>query len=181
MHSEARQCPSVEQGPLKECHRGRAGLRHCSLCLALETPEENTLIWKADDKTQWTSFIHSGWLSVPQFHNTLAVHLWPQIVWPRCFSRLTHGQLFSVWTCWWSVFCADIYYCRAILRFFFIAKKMTRILFQKPLKELWKKPEQFSYLKGKAASQGRISSCFSLLWRCSCKFSMLERFCKCNI
>ena len=119
MHSEARQCPSVEQGPLKECHRGRAGPRHCSLCLALETPEENTLIWKADDKTQWTSFIHSGWLSVPQFHNTLAVHLWPQIVWPRCFSRLTHGQLFSVWTCWWSVFCADIYYCRAILRFFF--------------------------------------------------------------
>lgn len=45
-------------------------------------------------------------LCVPRFQNTLAVHSWPQTVWPCRLSRLTHRQIFEVWTyciLWWHL------------------------------------------------------------------------------
>lgn len=94
MHVHPRHCPSVEQGALNGSHRGWALLRHCSLCSALETLEENTLIWTADEKTRSPPLIQPSRVSVLWFLNTLAGHLLPQIAWLGCFSKLTYRQIF---------------------------------------------------------------------------------------
>lgn len=104
MHPQPGQSQSAQHRPLKECHRGSAKPRHCTLCLALEAPEENTLIWKADDKTRWTSFIHCLW---PVCAMVSGLPCWPQIVWPGCFLRLTRGYFGFWWhfeNTWWGFF-----------------------------------------------------------------------------